>query len=192
MTVNSTHACTLFCHFSVPDLSREFECGGRLPTREVQKPIYQIVRSKVWLRSAASAMAEEGVRQRGAESADAVPSIEILPKLLSKKVLKKGSGPCPPADGTHTAIVHYTGRLEDGTIFDSSVARGSPFRFVLGARQVILAWDKGVATMQKGEKCELRCAPDVAYGSSGAGKYTPRRVSRRRQPAAKAVDQHIC
>ena len=118
------------------------------------------------------------IRQRGeagggsSSSADAVGSIEIMPKLLSKKVLKKGSGPCPPADGTHTAVVHYTGRLEDGTTFDSSVNRGTPFRFVLGARHVILAWDKGVATMQKGEKCELRCAPDVAYGSAGAGEWT--------------------
>ena len=67
------------------------------------------------------------------------------------------------------AIVHYTGRLLDGTVFDSSVKRGQPFTFNLGRREVILGWDKGVATMRKGEKCILTCKPDYAYGSRGIG-----------------------
>jgi FKBP-type peptidyl-prolyl cis-trans isomerase len=67
------------------------------------------------------------------------------------------------------AVVHYTGRLLDGTVFDSSVKRGQPFTFNLGRREVILGWDKGVATMKKGEKCILTCKPDYAYGSRGTG-----------------------
>ena len=92
---------------------------------------------------------------------------------LTKKILRAGNGERPPAGGTHTMVMHYTGRLLDGTVFDSSVRRGTPFEFVLGARQVILGWDKGVATMTKGEKAILTCAPDYAYGSRGAGGVIP-------------------
>ena len=48
--------------------------------------------------------------------------------------------------------VHYTGRLEDGTVFDSSIPRGQPFTFTLGAGQVIKGWDLGVEGMTVGEK----------------------------------------
>jgi hypothetical protein len=71
-------------------------------------------------------------------------------------------------------IMHYTGTLTDGTPFDSSKNPGrGPFEFCLGARQVILGWEKGVASMTKGEKAILRCAPDYAYGSSGTGPIPP-------------------
>lgn len=58
-------------------------------------------------------------------------------------------------------------------MFDSTDKHGSPFEFVLGRRDVILAWDVGVATMKKGEKCILTCPPDYAYGSSGAPPVIP-------------------
>ena len=113
------------------------------------------------------------LRQRNAAGA-AVEEVDIVPGLLSKKVLRAGSGAeQQKADGLHVATVHYTGKLVDGTVFDSSVTRGQPFSFRLGAREVILGWDKGVASMQVGEKCVLKCHPDVAYGSSGAGGVIP-------------------
>eukprot|EP01050_Picozoa_sp_SAG11_P002910 SAG11_NODE_154_length_14340_cov_19.803946_2_plen_176_part_00 len=93
--------------------------------------------------------------------------------VLKKKILVAGDGELPPSDGTHTMIMHYTGTLLDGTKFDSSVDRGTPFEFCLGARQVILGWDKGVATMRKGEKAVLTIAPEYGYGSSGAGSVIP-------------------
>ena len=92
---------------------------------------------------------------------------------LTKKIVTPGNGELPPNDGTHTMVMHYTGRLENGKVFDSSVARNQPFEFTLGAREVILGWDKGVATMSKGEKAILTCHPDYAYGSSGAGGVIP-------------------
>ena len=72
-----------------------------------------------------------------------------------------------------TAIVHYTGWLLDGTKFDSSVDRGTPFEFPLGAGPVIKGWDEGVATMNVGGKVELIIPPDLGYGASGAGGVIP-------------------
>jgi FKBP-type peptidyl-prolyl cis-trans isomerase 2 len=64
---------------------------------------------------------------------------------------------------------HYTGTLEDGSKFDSSVDRGQVFSFTIGQGQVIKGWDQGFATMKKGEKAVLKCRSDYAYG-----KHLPR------------------
>ena len=68
-------------------------------------------------------------------------------KGLKKEIIKSGTGQLIP-NGV-TAIVHYTGKLTNGQVFDSSKNRGKPFEFNVGRREVILGWDKGVATMQK-------------------------------------------
>ena len=86
---------------------------------------------------------------------------------IMKTVLKEGSGDLIPM--MHTAVVHYTGKLLDGTVFDSSRNRG-PLRFKVGAGEVILGWDKGVRSMKKGEVAILKCKPDYAYGSRGVGE----------------------
>jgi len=65
--------------------------------------------------------------------------------------------------------VHYTGWLENGTKFDSSLDRGDPFVFQLGAGQVIRGWDEGVAGMKVGGKRQLVIPADLAYGERGAG-----------------------
>ena len=72
-----------------------------------------------------------------------------------------------------TAVVHYTGWLLDGTKFDSSVDRGTPFEFVIGQGRVIKGWDEGVATMNVGGKRELIIPPDLGYGDRGAGSAIP-------------------
>ncbi len=69
--------------------------------------------------------------------------------------------------------VHYTGWLTDGTKFDSSVDRGSPFEFIIGVGQVIKGWDEGVSTMKVGGKRMLIIPPDLGYGSRGAGGIIP-------------------
>jgi FKBP-type peptidyl-prolyl cis-trans isomerase len=68
--------------------------------------------------------------------------------------------------------VHYTGRLENGNQFDSSVGRG-PFEFKLGAGQVIRGWDMGVAGMKVGGKRKLTIPSDLGYGSRGAADVIP-------------------
>jgi FKBP-type peptidyl-prolyl cis-trans isomerase len=68
-----------------------------------------------------------------------------------------------------TVVVHYTGWLTNGKKFDSSVDRGQPFNFVLGAGQVIKGWDEGVATMHIGGKRRLVIPAGLAYGSKDVG-----------------------
>ncbi|HTM22335.1 MAG TPA: FKBP-type peptidyl-prolyl cis-trans isomerase [Kofleriaceae bacterium] len=69
--------------------------------------------------------------------------------------------------------VHYTGWLTNGTKFDSSLDRGKPFQFQLGAGQVIKGWDQGVAGMKIGGKRKLTIPPDLGYGARGAGGVIP-------------------
>lgn len=85
--------------------------------------------------------------------------------------LEEGTGPSPEAG--QTAIVHYTGWLEDGTRFDSSLARGRPFPFAVGLGQVIPGWDEGVSTMKVGGKRQLVIPADLGYGERGAGDAIP-------------------
>ena len=67
------------------------------------------------------------------------------------------------------ATVHYTGWLTNGTKFDSSVDRGTPFGFTLGAGQVIAGWDQGVLGMKVGGQRRLIIPPSLGYGASGSG-----------------------
>ena len=84
---------------------------------------------------------------------------------------KPGKGPKPAVN--QNVKVHYTGKLLDGTVFDSSVERGEPFEFQLGAHMVIPGWDEGIALMSKGEKGVLYIPSELAYGPRQAGPIPP-------------------
>eukprot|EP01025_Chloroclados_australasicus_P048566 TRINITY_DN5505_c0_g1_i1.p1 TRINITY_DN5505_c0_g1~~TRINITY_DN5505_c0_g1_i1.p1 ORF type:complete len:587 (-),score=135.63 TRINITY_DN5505_c0_g1_i1:292-2052(-) len=90
-----------------------------------------------------------------------------------KKIITPGSGWEKPNEGDEVSV-HYVGTLQsDGSQFDSSRDRDSPFTFKLGQGQVIRGWDKGVATMKKGEKALLTCSPEYAYGAQGSPPSIP-------------------
>jgi FKBP-type peptidyl-prolyl cis-trans isomerase len=72
-----------------------------------------------------------------------------------------------------TVSVHYTGWLENGKKFDSSVDRGQPFSFPLGAGRVIKGWDEGVQGMKMGGKRKLTIPSNLGYGPQGAGGVIP-------------------
>src|SRR3989344_3232743 len=71
------------------------------------------------------------------------------------------------AQNGNKVSVHYTGWLENGTKFDSSLDRGQPFEFTLGAGQVIQGWDLGIVGMKVGEKKKLTIPPELGYGTTG-------------------------
>ncbi len=77
------------------------------------------------------------------------------------------------AEAGKTVAVHYTGKLQDGKVFDSSVSRGEPIEFPLGKGRVIKGWDEGIALMKVGGKAQLIIPPDLGYGERGAGGVIP-------------------
>lgn len=89
------------------------------------------------------------------------------PSGLKVEMLQPGKGQLPQKGQTVT--VHYTGTLADGKKFDSSRDRGEPFRFTLGAGQVIRGWDEGLALMRVGSRARLIIPPQLGYGPQGAG-----------------------
>jgi FK506-binding protein 4/5 len=93
-----------------------------------------------------------------------------------KKILREGTVDAYPLKSDEV-YVHYVGTIfggeQDGEKFDSSRDREEEFKFKLGEGQVIKAWDEGVATMKKGELCELICKPEYAYGVNGSPPKIP-------------------
>ena len=97
--------------------------------------------------------------------------IETMANELKIEILKEGVG--VGAKAGDTIAVHYVGTLTDGRKFDSSIDRGQPFSFHLGAGSVIKGWDQGLLGMKVGEKRRLTIPPSLGYGDRGAGNIIP-------------------
>ena len=97
------------------------------------------------------------------------PDVKETPSGLQYMVLKEGKGEKPTAKSRVT--VHYTGKLIDGTVFDSSVDRGEPITF--GLNQVIPGWTEGLQLMSPGAKYRLFIPYNLGYGEQGAGAVIP-------------------
>jgi FKBP-type peptidyl-prolyl cis-trans isomerase len=91
---------------------------------------------------------------------------------IIKQIIEQGVGSEKPTAGVKVKA-HYTGTLMDGTEFDSSRKRGTPFEFELGKGNVIPCWDVGMLSMSKNERALLTCSAKNAYGERGAGNDIP-------------------
>jgi FKBP-type peptidyl-prolyl cis-trans isomerase len=130
---------------------------------------------RLWL--TVVALAGLGVVLAGTSPGSAQDKKEEKKKVVTTKSglkyedLKEGTG--AEAKKGDTVEVHYTGWLTNGKKFDSSVDRGQPFSFKLGAGMVIKGWDEGVAGMKVGGKRKLMIPPELGYGARGAGGVIP-------------------
>jgi FKBP-type peptidyl-prolyl cis-trans isomerase len=122
-------------------------------------------------RAAADKAAQENVKAGKAflEENKAKEGVQVTASGLQYKVLKEGSGKKPVS--TDKVKVHYTGKLIDGNVFDSSVQRGEPA--VFGVTQVIPGWVEGLQLMSVGSKYEFVIPSELAYGERGAGGAIP-------------------
>lgn len=123
--------------------------------------------------TSAIVVVDESGPQRQAQ-ADALIKAADSRGNLTKMVIDDiviGTG--EPIESGATAVVHYAGRLENGTEFDSSFNRNEPFSFKLGAGQVIKGWDEGIVGMKVGGERILVIPPEMAYGQKGIGPIPP-------------------
>lgn len=97
------------------------------------------------------------------------PGVTTTASGLQVEMLAAGEGPTPTA--TDTVLVHYEGRLADGTVFDSSYQRGQPA--VFGVGDVIPGWTEGLQLMRPGGKARFTIPPELGYGAQGAGGVIP-------------------
>lgn len=95
--------------------------------------------------------------------------IKVTTSGLQYKIIAEGTGKSPQP--TNTVVVHYRGKLIDGTVFDESYKRGEPATFPLN--QVIKGWTEGLQLLKEGGKAELYIPAELGYGDRGAGQLIP-------------------
>ena len=114
--------------------------------------------------------AEKAIKAK--ETIDALKKgAKVTSSGLAYKIIKKGTG--AKAEVGKTVSVHYTGKLSNGTKFDSSYDRNQPIEFELGRGRVIKGWDEGISLLNVGSKATFIIPPDLAYGARGAGGVIP-------------------
>jgi FKBP-type peptidyl-prolyl cis-trans isomerase len=118
-----------------------------------------------------AACGDDGAGDPGAGASECEEAAVTTDTGLEIEDIECGDG--ETAEEGDLVTVHYTGTLEDGTKFDSSLDRDEPYPFNLGAGMVIPGWDEGVAGMQVGGTRKLTIPPDLAYGEAGAGPIPP-------------------
>ncbi len=166
----------------------EDSLSGKMPdlTQEQQEAVISVIRARQEQmqqereQARAEAEAETAEENQAAlEEANAFleknaqkEAVETTESGLQYEIIEKGEGPGPNADST--VVVHYEGRLVDGTVFDSSRERGQPAEF--GLSQVIPGWTEGLQLMKEGGKARLYIPPDLAYGPGGTRGIPPNSV----------------
>jgi FKBP-type peptidyl-prolyl cis-trans isomerase FklB len=138
-------------------------------SQEQINPSYQIIHQRQQAKAAEKATARVALAEQFLKANAARAEVSTTASGLQYEVLASGSGARP---GPRSSVVtHYHGTLVDGTVFDSSVARGEPAEF--GVHQVIPAWTEALQMMSVGDKWRIACPPHLAYGERGAGDAIP-------------------
>ena len=118
---------------------------------------------------------EKQAAEKAKKAKEAIDALKKGAKVTSSglayKIIKKGTG--AKAEAGKTVSVHYTGKLSNGTKFDSSYDRNQPIEFELGRGRVIKGWDEGISLLNVGSKETFIIPPDLAYGARGAGGVIP-------------------
>jgi FKBP-type peptidyl-prolyl cis-trans isomerase FkpA len=131
----------------------------------VRPKIFEMARKRQEMKSVAEkAKGKDAVAKAAKES-----GATQLPSGLVRKTLRPGTGASPTENDT--VKVNYEGRLTDGTVFDSSYKRNQPAQFALHG--VVKCWTEGLQTMKIGEKAELTCPSEIAYGDQGRPPTIP-------------------
>ena len=110
-------------------------------------------------------------RVRKTKPVTPVSAMTKTPSGLIYVITRRSTGQAPRSGDT--VVVNYTGLLGSGVKFDSSLDRGEPFKFKLGAGRVIKGWDEGIAKLRVGEQATLIIPPQLGYGAKGAGGVIP-------------------
>lgn len=139
-------------------------CRSRVPEPQESAPVSPASAAAAATSATAQAPPAAATPAPPASAANAVTA-------LLKEDVKVGKGPAAKAGDT--VRVHYTGKLLDGTKFDSSLDRNEPFELKLGAGMVIKGWDEGIPGMKAGGKRKLTIPSDMAYGKNGHPPVIP-------------------
>lgn len=133
--------------------------------KNVIREYFTAMEQELQAQAAAAAKVNEEAGKSHLEANAKRPEVVTTESGLQYEVLTEGNGPKPSAQDQ--VKVHYTGRLIDGTVFDSSVERGEPATF--GVTQVIAGWVEALQLMNAGSKWRLHIPSNLAYGPQGAG-----------------------
>jgi len=112
-------------------------------------------------------LAPSATIEPSAEPTSTSSATKIMDKVTELQIIDEKIGTGDPATVGKSITVNYAGTLQDGTKFDSSYDRGTPFTFTLGAGEVIKGWDEGFAGMKVGGKRKLMIPSSMAYGDNG-------------------------
>ena len=141
---------------------------GKMPTRSTAAPTKSFSRNQlVVILAVAVVLAVVGGFVLVGRKGDLITT----PSGLKYRDLVVGQGHSPTPGREVT--VHYTGKLADGTKFDSSVDRNQPFTTKIGVGSVIKGWDEGLMTMRVGGKRQLVIPPELGYGAAGSPPLIP-------------------
>lgn len=173
MSMAQNFRATGIKEINTADLAAGFDAafnGGdlKLSYKEAQEVIqgyFAELEKKMKAEAEAQAAVNEKAGKDYLEANGKRPEVVTTPSGLQYEIIEEGKGPKPSKGDMVT--VHYTGRLLDGTVFDSSVERGEPATF--GVTQVIPGWVEALQMMTVGSKWRLHIPSNLAYGPNGAG-----------------------